>query len=139
VRTRNGRVWTATERQTGPKRLALLGMHTFTKADRLLKRCEFKEISLNGRKVGNRFFLGIYRNGRQGRTRLGITVSKRVGNAVARNRIKRLIREFFRIHRHCLRGPWDITIIARPNAAALPSKAIFQALRQLFDQISPPV
>lgn len=54
-----------------------------------------------------------------GPARLGLTVSRKVGRAVVRNRIKRLLREFFRLH-HILMVPGiDISIVAKPGAALL--------------------
>jgi ribonuclease P protein component len=53
---------------------------------------------------------------RSGQSRLGITVSRRVGDAVARNRIKRLVREFFRHNQTRIRPAQDVIVIARPGA-----------------------
>jgi ribonuclease P protein component len=50
-------------------------------------------------------------------SRFGITVSRRVGNAVVRNRVKRWLREVIRHHWRSLEGEWDVVIIARPKAA----------------------
>jgi ribonuclease P protein component len=50
-------------------------------------------------------------------SRLGVTVSSRVGNAVVRNRIKRLVREIFREWRQYLGAALDIVVIAKPDAA----------------------
>jgi ribonuclease P protein component len=54
---------------------------------------------------------------RSAQSRLGITVSRRVGDAVARNRIKRLVREFFRHNQMRIRPAQDVVVIARPGAA----------------------
>ena len=51
--------------------------------------------------------------------RLGVTASRKVGNAVARNRVKRGIREWFRTERDLLPRSVDIVVIARPGSAEL--------------------
>ncbi len=92
---------------------------TFTKADRLRKRPEFLRLAHSGRRVHGRHFLLNGLPSAAGRSRLGITVTKKVGPAVTRNRIKRYCREFFRRHRHRFPGHWDINIIARRSAVEL--------------------
>jgi ribonuclease P protein component len=54
-----------------------------------------------------------------GRARLGVTVSRRVGNAVVRNRVKRLVREVFRLNAAWFAPGRDYVVVARPSAAAL--------------------
>jgi ribonuclease P protein component len=53
---------------------------------------------------------------RDGCSRLGITASRKVGNAVVRNRIKRLVRDFFRRHQHLIQPAQDVLVIARNGA-----------------------
>jgi ribonuclease P protein component len=53
------------------------------------------------------------------RSRLGITVSKRIGNAVVRNRVKRLLREVFRLRQADMTPPIDLVVIAKPGAENL--------------------
>jgi ribonuclease P protein component len=113
-----------------------LVIHSFSKADRILKRPEFIQLSRNGKKIQNRHFIFIYSPGQQNQSRLGVTVSKRVGNAVKRNRIKRLAREYFRRNRHRQKGIWDINIIAKKKAANLPTAQIFLSFENLFKHIS---
>ena len=110
--------------------------HSFKKADRILKRNEFIQLSKFGRKLQNENFTTIYAPGQFGRSRLGITVTRKVGNAVKRNRIKRLVREYFRLNRHMLSGDWDINVIAKKEAADLPSEKIFESLCNIFERIS---
>lgn len=52
-------------------------------------------------------------------SRLGITTSRKVGGAPARNRVRRLVREFFRHHREQIVPPRDVLVIARPGASEL--------------------
>ena len=62
-------------------------------------------------------------------------MSKRVGHAVARNRIKRWTREYFRIHGRQLGGVWDINIIAKGEAAGLTANQAYSSLETLFNKI----
>lgn len=109
---------------------------TFTKADRILKRSEFIRVARFGKKLHNRHFVATFCPGRLKKTRLGITVTKKIGNAAARNRIKRFTREYYRVNRHKITGDWDINIIARKEAVALSSDQAFSSLRNIFDRIS---
>ena len=108
----------------------------FPKIDRLLKRWEFYNLSTSGNKVQNRHFIAMFAPGRFKRTRIGITVTKKVGHAVTRNRIKRLLREYFRLNRHTIRGNWDINIIVKQQVAVLSSQQVFLSLRNVFDKIA---
>ena len=71
-----------------------------TKEMRLRRRAEFLAVQSDGRKLHGRHLLAIARKRSDPLLvgRLGITVTKKVGNAVVRNRIKRLIREWMRLH-----------------------------------------
>ena len=109
---------------------------SFTKADRLLKRNEFIQLSKVGRRLQNDYFIAIYAAGRLDRCRLGITVTRKVGHAVKRNRIKRLIREYFRCNRHLISGNWDINIIAKKEAADPSAGDIFGSVQNIFERIS---
>jgi ribonuclease P protein component len=107
-----------------------------TKADRILKRGEFIALSKSGRRVQNEDFIAVFTASRHGRSRLGITVTKKVGHAVKRNRIKRFAREYFRLNRHRLAGAWDINIIAKRHIADISAAKAYRSLRNIFDQIS---
>ncbi len=109
---------------------------TFTKADRILKRPEFIALSKSGRRVQNTEFIAYFLPAQDNRSRLGVTVTKKVGQAVERNRIKRHVREFFRLNRHCLSGNWDISIIAKRQSAEITSEMVHQSLQNIFDRIS---
>jgi ribonuclease P protein component len=65
------------------------------------------------------------------RPRLGVTVSRRVGKAVVRNRVKRAVREWFRRSREWLGGRLDVVVIARPGAGALSPTEIEAVLNDM--------
>jgi ribonuclease P protein component len=109
---------------------------SFTKADRLLKRREFIALANSGRRIQNEYFIAVFSPGCHGRSRLGITVTKKVGGAVKRNRIKRLVREFFRLNRQSLSGEWDINIIAKYHTADITSEQAYQSLQNIINRIS---
>ncbi len=108
---------------------------SFTKADRILKRSEFIYISRFGKKLQDRHFIVTFCPGRSERTRLGITVTRKVGDAATRNRIKRLSREYFRLNRHKITGKWDINIIPKKAAADLTSDQAILSLQSVFNRI----
>jgi len=92
-------------------------------------------LATNGKKVSNRHFIGFFEPGMKCRSRLGITVSRKVGNAVTRNRIKRIARECFRLNRPELRNHWDLHIIAKRQAAEIGNKALTQSMYKLLKRI----
>jgi len=110
--------------------------YSFTKADRILKRHEFIALAKIGRRIQNEYFIAVFCPGRHGRSRLGVTVTKKVGRAIKRNRIKRLVREFFRLNRQFLSGEWDINIIAKNQIADITSEKACRSLQNIFARIS---
>ena len=68
-------------------------------------------------------------------TRLGITVSRKVGNAVCRNRIKRWIREYFRIRRPGLRVGIDLSVVVKVGAAHLTHGEVEQQLQEALHRL----
>jgi ribonuclease P protein component len=107
----------------------------FPKSARLRKRPEFLTLSRTGRKFHSTHFVIVSGKNDGGETRLGITVSSKVGNAVVRNRIKRGLREFFRRRRAELGKGVDFLVIARKSAAELSSRHIAAEMsRTLIDR-----
>lgn len=69
--------------------------------------------------------LVVYLPGQREQSRFGLTVSRKVGNAVVRNRVKRWLREAIRHERGLVPGRWDVVFIAHPSAAVA-GQAILQ-------------
>jgi ribonuclease P protein component len=106
------------------------GRERFPKSARLRKRPEFLKLSRTGRKIHSAHFVILSGSNDSSETRLGITVSGKVGNAVARNRIKRSLREFFRRRRHELGTGLDFLVIARTNASQISSRKIAEEMSE---------
>jgi len=64
--------------------------------------------------------------------RLGIVVKKEIGQATFRNRMKRYIREFFRLHKHQIRGSYDIILMIRKGCSFNRYQEAEEELRRLF-------
>lgn len=89
------------------------------KTERLKKNDDFKLVYRKGRsKVNRQFVMYVLKNGTES-NRLGISVSKKVGNSVIRHRVKRLIREYVRLHEDMLVPGIDIVVVARNGAGKL--------------------
>ncbi|MEP6993354.1 MAG: ribonuclease P protein component [Acidobacteriota bacterium] len=92
---------------------------TFSRDDRLRKRREFEECYASGVRVSGRYVQMFLLAGKSGAPRLGISVPRRVGNAVARNRVRRRLREIFRRTRDLFGGRGGRLVVnARPSAAS---------------------
>jgi len=89
---------------------------TFSKKERLLNRQDFVNQNRSGKRYHTRYFIIIFKKNELGITRWGVTVSKKTGNAVKRNRIKRLLREFFRLNKKHFPQGYDIVIVAKNDA-----------------------
>lgn len=102
---------------------------------RLLKRAQFLKLSKKGKKTGTSYLIAAVEKTCAEKNRIGITVSKKVGNAVERNRIKRIIREYFRHRNNKISIKRDINIIGKKGLADLSNSQILVELEKLFNKI----
>ncbi len=87
------------------------------------RRAEYLRAQNDGRRVHTGSFVLLVQPS-DGPKQLGITVTKRVGVAVVRNRVKRLVREVFRLERHIFPEACQVVVVARPSAANLDFAAV---------------
>lgn len=91
---------------------------SFQASARIKKSAEFARIQKSGTKLHSKHFLIILAKSDFPGSRLGITITRKVDlRATARNRLKRWIREVFRLNRGRIKGAFDILVIARQNAS----------------------
>jgi ribonuclease P protein component len=105
----------------------------------LSRSAEFERVYRQGRSTANRYLvLYTFPNSSTRRARLGLSVSRKVGGAVERNRVKRLLREAFAQTEHQLGPEQDIVVVARPEIRELAERdgldGVGAALGELIDR-----
>ncbi len=97
----------------------------------LRKNREFQEVYKKGVSFANRYFVMYVLENNQEVNRLGISVSKRTGNSVVRHRVKRLVKESYRLHEDIFNSGLNIVIVARASAASVNYKKAESAVLHL--------
>ena len=92
---------------------------------------QFRFVYKNGRSFANMYFIMYVKENGLDKNRIGISVSKKVGNSVVRHRITRLVRESYRLHESVFNSGLDMVIIARPAAASIGYEEAESALLHL--------
>ncbi len=108
----------------------------FRRAQRLRRPAQFRDVYARGRRIGNEMFAAnVLANGTDS-ARLGLSIAVRaLGGAVRRNRVRRLIRESFRLHRRALPA-LDIIVSARAPARAASAVELRGACERLWRKIA---
>ena len=105
---------------------------SFPKSERLTKKSEFEEIYGRGTRYSHRFFTLFVMDNVEGPRKIGFTVGKRVGIAVVRNRVKRLMRETYRRNRSRFRADIRVVVVGRPGCGELRGEEFSKELAELF-------
>jgi len=108
------------------------GRYAFPKTARLRVRREFLAIQKTGKRRQSRHFVVITASAQQHQSRLGITASRRFGKAVTRNRMKRMLREFFRMRQGRITPARDILLIPKSVAKELSFAQIVKELERVL-------
>lgn len=92
---------------------------SFAQHERIRRKNDFQRVYAQGKKVvSSSFILYLYTDSNRQYRRLGITASKKVGNAVTRNRCKRIVREVFRKNKELFPQGADVVVIVKREMAS---------------------
>ena len=100
-------------------------------SESLKKNHQFQFVYKNGKSYVNKYLVMYIKENGLERNRIGISVSKKVGNSVVRHRVTRLIRESYRLHESVFNSGLDIVVVARFAAAQADYEKIESALLHL--------
>ena len=100
-------------------------------SESLKNNFDFQFVYKNGKSYANKYLVMYILENHGDRNRLGISVSKKVGNSVVRHRVTRLVRESYRLHENIFNSGLDIVVVARKSAASVGFFEIESALLHL--------
>ena len=100
-------------------------------SESLKKNRDFQKVYRLGKSYANKYLVMYILENHTERNRIGISVSKKVGNSVIRHHLTRLIRESYRLQEDMFHSGWDIVIIARASAKEVGFHQIESALMHL--------
>ncbi len=100
-------------------------------SESLKKNSDFQKVYENGKSYANRYLVMYVLKNDLNKNRIGISVSKKVGNSVIRHHITRLIRESYRLQEDMFNSSLDIVVIARSTAREVGYHEIESALLHL--------
>ena len=100
-------------------------------SESLKKNHQFQFVFRNGKSYANKYLVMYVKENGLEKNRIGISVSKKVGNSVVRHRVTRLVRESYRLHESIFNSGLDIVIVARPGAATVGYNEVESALLHL--------
>jgi len=84
----------------------------------------FRRLYQKGKSAANKYLVIYCRRNGSSENRIGYTVSSKLGHAVVRNRVRRRLREIYRLHESQFRPGWDLVVVARSRAVDAPYKKL---------------
>ena len=97
---------------------------------------EFRRMYAKGKSGVSSCLVVYYRKNRLGHNRLGVTVSTKLGHGVVRNRVRRRLREIYRLHETQFLPGYDIVVVVRGRAMDAPYRELEQAYLSLAEKLS---
>ncbi|HUL30744.1 MAG TPA: ribonuclease P protein component [Thermodesulfobacteriota bacterium] len=110
----------------------MIGSFKFTKKERVTQPEDFRRVMKFGRRISSRSFILFRHKNEYAFHRLGIVAKKEIGPATFRNRTKRCIREFFRLHKHHVKGSYDFILMIKKGCSMNRSQETEEELSRLF-------
>ena len=109
-------------------------MNEFPQSRRLLKKADYDYVFHQAKKIASPHFIFLYRQNTMGSARLGLAISKKmIAKAHDRTRMKRLLRETFRVN-HTLPAV-DLIVLAKPGVAKVRNAELITVLQQIWSKL----
>ena len=111
--------------------------HTFSKAQKVLRSAEYQFVLQGGIRFLTEHFILFYHSNDKETNRLGLIVSRKAGKSVQRNRIKRVLREYFRIQnkQDSQQGPFhDLVCISKKNIKSITYKKVCEEMKVFYEK-----
>ena len=99
--------------------------------ERLRSNAQFSDVYRTHRSFADDYFVMYVRENGESFNRVGVSVSKKIGNSVVRHRVKRLVKEAFRNSEEMFNSGLDIVFVARSNAASMSYEETLKSLMGL--------
>ena len=113
--------------------------HTFSKAQRILKRAEYQVVLQKGVRFLTKHFILFYLPNNKDTHRLGLIVSRKAGKSVRRNRLKRILREYFRLQQgqDSYQKPFhDLVCISKKNVTGITYQRVCGEMKKFYENES---
>ena len=111
-------------------------MNTFSLERRLLQKTDYDEVFRNAKKIASPHFIFLYRENTLGHARLGLALSKKnIAKAHDRSRLKRLVRETFRVEVAQHLPAVDVVVLAKPGVAKADNAILIDGLQRIWSKL----
>ena len=95
----------------------------------------FRRLYQKGKSAANKYLVIYCRRNGSEENRIGYTISAKLGHAVVRNRVRRRLREIYRIHEEAFGQGWDLVVVARSRTVGAPFAKLEHAFLSLSDKL----